>query len=78
MIARGVSSVISVRMPAHLAAWVHAQAERERTNVNQYVTGLLRREPDLWTLNAAFTDAADTLVIVSRDRDLVEIAAEID
>ena len=27
---------------------------------------------------AAFTDAADTLVIVSRDRDLVEIAAEID
>lgn len=40
------SSVISVRMPAHLAAWVHAQAERERTNVNQYVTGLLRRERD--------------------------------
>lgn len=40
------SKVLGVRVPAHLAAWVTTQAERERTTPSQYVATLIRRERD--------------------------------
>jgi hypothetical protein len=40
------SIVVSARVPAHVAAWVHEQARKERRNPSQYLTALILQARD--------------------------------